>query len=321
MLIKRIAILGGTGFVGQSLCNRLAKEGYTLKVLTRSREYNKENLILIPGLDLVQTDIHNPENLKFHFANCDAVINLVGILNEKGNNGKGFRHAHVELAEKIIGACKENGINRVLQMSALNADARIGKSYYLKTKGEAEDLLHSNNSWLNVTSFRPSIIFGNNDSFFNRFAQLLKITPLFFPLACPKAKFAPIYVLDVIEVMARSLKDPNSYGQKYQLCGPKIYTLYELIRYTSNVLGLNRTIIPLNDLLSRIQATIFDFIPGKPFSRDNYLSTKVDSICQKNDLARYNINATSIESVVPQYLTLSSTDSRYNEIRKNNLPG
>lgn len=319
MLIKRIAILGGTGFVGQSLCNRLSKEGYKLKVLTRNREYNKENLILIPGLDLVQTNIHDPENLGSHLANCDVVINLVGILNEKGNSGKGFRHAHVELAEKLLKACKENGIHRLLQMSALNADEKKGQSHYLRTKGEAEELLHSNNSWLNVTSFRPSIIFGINDSFFNRFANLLKITPLFFPLACHQAKFAPVYVLDVVEMIARSIKDPKSYGQKFQLCGPEIYTLKELVSYTANTIGLNRNIIPLSDFLSLIQATIFDFIPGKPFSRDNYLSTKVDSICKCNDLARYNIKATSIESVVPHYLTMYSIHSLYNEIRKKPL--
>ncbi len=302
------------------MCDRLSKEGYKLKVLTRNREYNKENLIIIPGLDLVQTDIHNSENLEHHLTDCDAVINLVGILNEKGNNGNGFRHAHVELAKKLIDACEKNGIKRFLQMSALNADVN-GPSHYLRTKGEAEDRLHSNSTWLNVTSFRPSVIFGSKDSFFNRFSDLLKLTPLFFPLACHQAKFSPVYVLDVVEMMIRSLNDPNSYGQKYQLCGPKTYTLKELVDYTASITSLNRTIIPLNNFLSLIQATVFDFIPGKPFSRDNYLSTKSDSICQCNDLARYNINASSIESIVTQYLTTSSSRFFYNKIRKKNSIG
>ncbi len=319
MLIRQIAVLGGTGFVGQSLCNRLSKEGYKLKVLTRNREYNK-NLILIPNLSLVQTDIHESENLNHHIANCNLVINLVGILNEKGNNGKGFRHAHVELAEKLIAACEKNGIKRLIQMSALNADVN-GSSHYLRTKGEAEDRLHSNNIGLNVTSFQPSVIFGSRDSFFNRFSDLLKITPLFFPLACHQAKFAPVYVLDVVEMIIRSIKDPNSYGQIYQLCGPKTYTLKDLVDYTASVIGLNRTVIPLNDFLSMTQAFVFDFIPGKPFSRDNYLSTKADSICSCNDLARYNISARSIESIVPHYLSTSSTQFFYNKIRKKNSMG
>ena len=146
MLIKKIVILGGTGFVGQSLCNRLSEDGYKLKVLTRNREYSRENLILLPNLELIETDIHNPENLKKHLIDCDAVINLVGILNEKGNNGKGFKKVHVKLIENLISACEINGIRRIIQMSALNADAVNGKSFFLKTKGEAEELLHSNTS-------------------------------------------------------------------------------------------------------------------------------------------------------------------------------
>lgn len=315
MSIKRIAILGGTGFVGQTLCNRLANENYTLKVLTRSREYNRDNLIILPDCDLVQTDVHNSEQLKQHLAGCDAVINLIGILNEKGNNGKGFRHVHVKLAEKLIAACEENNIPRLLQMSSLNADAVNGKSHYLKTKGEAEDLLHANNAGIHVTSFRPSIIFGAQDSFFNRFANLLKMAPLFFPLACAGSKFAPVSVDNVTEMMVRSLNDPNSYGKRYQLCGPNVYTLKELVQYTANASGLKRLIIPLNDILSRIQAAVFDFVPGKPFSTDNYLSAKTDSVCECNDLAVYDIKPATIESTVPQYLTNYSYRSRYMQLR------
>jgi NADH dehydrogenase len=252
MLIRRIAILGGTGFVGRSLCNRLSNEGYELKVLTRNREYHRDNLILLPGLDLVEADVHDPEQLKQHLVGCDAVINLIGILNEKGNSGKGFRRAHVELAEKLITACTENNIHRLLQMSALNADSAKGKSHYLKTKGEAENLLHANTAGINVTSFRPSVIFGKDDSFFNRFASLLKTIPLFFPLACYASKFAPVYVLDVVEMMAKSLNDSESYDQRFQLCGPKIYTLEELVNFTAESIGVKRIVIPLNDVLSRL---------------------------------------------------------------------
>lgn len=315
MLIKRIGILGGTGFVGQSLCNHLSGQGYELKVLTRSREYNRDNLILLPGLDLVRADVHDQAQLNHHFADCDAVINLIGILNEKGNNGKGFKQVHVDLAEKLITACSKNNIRRLLQMSALNADADNGKSHYLRTKGKAEDLVHTNKANIHVTSFRPSVIFGRADSFFNRFAKLLKMTPVFFPLACHSSKFAPVYVLDLVEMMVRSLKDPDSYGQRFQLCGPRIYTLKELVSFTAKTIGVNRKIIPLNDILSRVQATIFDFVPGKPFSTDNYLSAKTDSVCECNGLIRYGIQPTAIESVVPQYLTNHSYRSRYTEFR------
>ena len=321
MLIKRIALLGGAGFVGRSLCNRLAEAGYAQRVLTRNREYNRTDLILLPRLDLVSTDVHDPKRLRQDLAGCDAVINLIGILNEKGNDGAGFLRLHVRLAENLIDACEANGIRRILQMSALNADASNGASHYLRSKGRAEDLLHAAGPELRVTSFRPSVIFGPNDSFFNRFARLLRFTPLCFPLACHNARFAPVYVLDVVEMMARSLKDPDSYDRKYQLCGPKTYTLRELVEYTAKVIGLRRRIIPLNDRLSRLQAAVFDFVPGKPFSTDNYLSAQTDSVCEANDLARYALTPTALESVVPGYLKRRSYRSAYARFRRRSRRG
>ena len=317
MLIKKIAILGGTGFVGQSLCNRLSKDGYKLKVPTRNREYNRDNLILLPNLELIETDIHNSDDLKELLIDCDAVINLVGILNEKRNNGKGFRKVHVELVKNLISICKVHGIRRILQISALGADAKNGKSFYLKTKGEAEKLLHSNSVGIKTTILKPSVIFGKKDSFFNRFAKLLKICPFFFPLACYKTKFSPIYVLDVVEMIAKSINDPNSYNKSYQLCGPKTYSLKNLISFTSETLDLKCVIIPLNNTLSYIQARVFDFLPNKPFSTDNYLSAQTDSICECNDLFRYNIKPTAIEDIVPQYLAGYKYHSFYSMFRKN----
>ena len=317
MLIKKIAILGGTGFVGQSLCNRLSKDGYKLKVPTRNREYNRDNLILLPNLELIETDIHNSDDLKELLIDCDAVINLVGILNEKRNNGKGFRKVHVELVKNLISICKVHGIRRILQISALGTDAKNGKSFYLKTKGEAEKLLRSNSVGIKTTILKPSVIFGKKDSFFNRFAKLLKICPFFFPLACYKTKFSPIYVLDVVEMIAKSINDPNSYNKSYQLCGPKTYSLKNLISFTSKTLDLKCVIIPLNNTLSYFQARVFDFLPSKPFSTDNYLSAQTDSICECNDLFRYNIKPAAIEDIVPQYLAGYKYHSFYSMFRKN----
>lgn len=315
MIIKQVCILGGSGFVGQVLSNRLARDGVRMIIPTRRREPRRDNLILLPDTDLVEADIHNPGQLTRLFEGCDAVINLVGILNEKGRRGEGFRYAHVTLAEKIIDACQAAGVRRVLQMSALNADAGNGSSYYLKTKGEAEDLLHAAGT-LKVTSFRPSVIFGPGDSFFNRFAGLLKITPFFFPLACPKARFAPVYVGDVAEVMARTLGDPGSVGRRFELCGPHEYTLQGLVQYTAHCLGIRRCIVPLNDLLSRMQAAVFDFVPGKPFSTDNYLSTKMPSVCSSCDWSEFAIQPTAVESLVPGYLAGHNWRSRYDDYRR-----
>ncbi len=316
MIIRQICILGGTGFVGRTLANRLTQKGIKLRILTRNREYHKENLILLPTVDLIETDIHEPEALRAQFAGCDAVINLVGILNERGRDGSGFHRAHVELAEKVIDACLKNRVKRLQHMSALNADPDKGTSYYLKSKGEAENLVHqAGQEGLYVSSYRPSVIFGPDDSFFNRFARLLKMTPLVFPLACPKSRFAPVYVGNVADAFVKTLTDPKSYGQRYNLCGPEIYTLQELVSYTSECLGIKRFIIPLGDLVSRIQAALFDFVPGKPFSTDNYLSAQLDSVCETNDLARLGITPMTIRAIVPQYLANKIQRARYYQFR------
>jgi NADH dehydrogenase len=318
MQIRTVAILGGTGFVGRALANRLTRDGLLLRVLTRNRERHRENLILLPTLDLIQADVHDPDQLQRHLAGCDAVINLVGILNERGRSGAGFRTVHVELARKIAATCRATGIRRVLQMSALNAGA-AGPSHYLRTKGEAEDLLHGAADLI-VTSYRPSVVFGEGDSFFNRFAALLRLSPLPFPLACAGARFAPVFVGDVAEAMARTLRDPGCYGGRLQLCGPGVYTLAQLVRYTAQCSGLKRTIVPLPDILSRIQAALFDFWPlgafiDKPFSTDNYLSTKLDSVCSCNDLESLGIRPTPLEGVVPAYLGKGTGRSRYGVYR------
>lgn len=317
MLINRICILGGTGFVGRTLANRLTRDNYQLRILTRHRESTRQELILLPTTQLVETDVHEPARLRQQFEDCDAVINLVGILNERGRKGHGFRRVHVDLTRKIIDACHATGVKRFLQMSALNADAGRGPSYYLKTKGEAEDIVDAVESDdLHVTIFRPSVIFGPDDSFFNRFAGLLKLTPLVFPLACPHARFAPVYVEDVTEAFARALTDPDTYGQRYDLCGPHEYTLQALVEYTAECSGHKRMIIPLGDRLSRLQARVFDFVPGKPFSTDNYLSAKVDNVCHNGGhLRSFGIQPRSVEAMVPRYLADSGMRFRFRGFR------
>jgi len=315
MIIKRVCILGGSGFVGKVLANRLARSGIRMIIPTRNREQNRDDIILLPDTELIEADVHNPDHLNALFRDCDAVINLVGILNEKGRRGHGFHTVHVELAKKIIQACQETGIQRVLQMSAINADAKGGSSFYLKSKGEAEELLHAATP-LKVSSYRPSVIFGPGDSFFNRFAGLLKLSPYFFPLACHAARFAPVYVGDVAEVMIRTLIDPHSYGRRYELCGPREYSLRKLVEYTAHCLELKRRIIPLNDFLSRLQAMVFDFVPGKPFSTDNYLSARKPSVCNLCDWGQFAMEPVAVEAVVPEYLTRRNYRSRYDNYRK-----
>jgi NADH dehydrogenase len=310
-----ICILGGTGFVGTQLASRLIHEGYPVKILTRRREANR-HLLILPDIQLIETDIHQQGSLTQQLAGVDVVINLVGILNESGNKGEGFRLAHVELARKVIQACEHNGVKRLLHMSALNADASKGPSHYLRTKGEAEELVHKAASRdFQVTSFRPSVIFGTNDDFFNRFAKLLKLSPIVFPLACPESRFAPVYINDVVDAFMHALVNKETAGQRYDLCGPHQYSLIELVSYTAQLLRLECSIIGMNNFFSRIQARVLEWVPGKPFSRDNYLSLQVESICANNDFERLGITPQSIEAIIPGYLVCQDTRTCYFDYR------
>lgn len=304
MKVKSLCILGGTGFVGHQVVSQLAAGGRRIKILTRHRERHRD-LLVVPGTDLVQADVHDSAVLREHFQGCDAVIHLVGILNEKGRDGRGFQAAHVELPRKVVHACRETDVRRILHMSALHADAAKGPSHYLRTKGEGEDLVHAAAAeGLRVTSFRPSVIFGPKDSFINRFAGLLRFAPFFFPLACPDARFAPVYVGDVARAFALTLEDPRSFGRRYDLCGPRVYTLKEIVELTARAFGLRRKVIGLNDTLSHLQARLLEFAPGKPFSMDNYLSLQVDSVCRDdNGLQQLDITPTALEAIMPRYHT------------------
>lgn len=312
---KTICLLGGSGFVGQHLVHKLTQQGYRVRVLTRRRERHR-GLIVNPAVTLVETDIHNADQLRQQFSNTDIVINLVGILNESDSKGAGFRRAHVELPEKIVTAALDSGVSRLLHMSALNADAGEQHSLYLKTKGEGEERVHAAAAkGLVVTSFQPSVIFGAGDSFFNRFATLLKLSGPLFPLACPGSRFAPVYVNDVTEAMCRSLDDATG-GERLQLCGPEIYTLKELVTYTREQLGLCCMIAGLGDGLSRLQARMLGIVPGKPFSLDNYYSLQQDSVCTDNALPTLGITPTPIAVVVPGYLANRTTRGHYDAFRR-----
>lgn len=297
-----VCVLGGTGFVGRTLAAKLTSQGYAVRIPTRNRQRARK-LLVLPGLDLVQADIHDPDQLAAVVRGADAVINLIGILNERGHDGSGFHRAHVELVEKLMSACRKFGVERLIQMSALKANAERGASHYLSTKGQAEQSIkrHASES-MRYTIFRPSVIFGPEDTFINRFAQILKLTPI-LPLARLDARFAPVYVGDVAEAFARALDDSRTFGKTYELCGPDIYTLEEILRFTCRELDIRRAIIRLPSPLGRLQAWIGEYLlPGKPFSRDNYRSLAVASVCRENGFGAFGIVPKRMQPIVTSYL-------------------
>lgn len=313
MQIKTVCILGGTGFLGHSLAAKLVAGGYRVVVISRHKERHRD-LLVLPTVKIIQANVFSPNVLRNVFDDCDAVINLVGILNERGHNGKGFHRVHVELSELVVNACKLTGIKHLLHMSALSASEN-GKSHYLRTKGKAENLVHkvaSND--LAVTSFRPSVMFGPGDSFINKFALLLKLAPGIFPLACSTFRSQPIYVEDVAAIMIKCLGNPKAFGRRYNLCGPKSYQLKEILKFIDRQLGKNTKIIELNYRLSWMQAATLEFVWGKPFSIDNFNSCQVDSICDAVMPGWFGVTMRSMEEVVPTYLA-ENKNKKYSEFR------
>ena len=307
-----ICILGASGFVGTHLTARLVKEGHHITALTRNRERNR-HLLVLPTVRVLTTDVHDASALERHFAGCDVVINLIGLLNQ--TRKEKFATAHVELAEKMLAAAKKNGVKRILHVSALKADAKSAPSEYLRTKGQAQDLLMAQ-SEVGVTVFQPSLIFGPDDSFINRFADLLQLPMPWFLLPTPNTRFAPVYVGDVVSAMVACLDDRATMGQTYELCGPKVLSLKEIITYIRDHLGKDTKIIGLGQGLSKFVAWMLEWIPGKPMSVDNFQSMQVHSICSTSGLEKLGIPATTMESIVPNMLTQSDRKGRLSGYRR-----
>ena len=306
--MHRIVVVGGSGFVGRYVVARLASAGHPVVVPTRRREAAK-HLILLPTVDVIEANVHDPRALAALFDGATAVINLVGILNEGA--GATFARAHADLARTVVGACKEAGVTRLLHMSALNADV-AGPSQYLRTKGEAEQLVMA--SELHWTIFRPSVIFGPGDSFLSLFARLSRLLPV-IALAAPQARFAPIFIGDVAHCIVTALDDDLTYRSRYDLCGPKVYTLREIVRYVGEVTGALRPIIPLNPVLSTVQAFMLEHAPGTLMSRDNLRSMSIDNVCNCPFPALFGITPVSLESIAPGYLAPASRRSPFDAYR------
>jgi NADH dehydrogenase len=305
---RSILVVGGSGYVGRYVVNRLGADGWRVVVPTRRRE-NAKHLFLLPTVDVVETDIGRAGELARLARGVAAVINLVGILNETG--GQTFAQAHVELPKNVVGACRSAGVRRLVHMSALNADP-AGPSRYLRSKGEAEAAVAA--SGLDWTIVQPSVIFGREDAFLNLFARILRVAPV-LALARGDARFQPVFVGDVAECMVRALALDATIGRKYPLCGPKVYTLRELVGYVGELAGTPRPILPLGRTLGALQALALEHLPGALMSRDNLASMERDSVCGCDFPAVFGLTPQALETVAPTYLGPEATRSHYDEYR------
>lgn len=302
---RSICLLGGTGFIGRHLASRLVALGHDVTVLTRARHRHKDMLVL-PTIRLRQGNPLDPVDLVSAMQGADSVVNLIGIVNERGRDGQGFHRAHVAITEKALAACHDAGVRRFVQMSALRADP-AGSSHYLRSKGVAEERVRE--SGLDWTILQPSVVFGREDDFINRFAGLLRHLPV-FPLAKANTRLAPVFVGDVAAAVVRSLEEPRAIGQVFQLCGPRVYSLREIVRLTSRLIGKERPVVGLSPTLGRMQARLMEFVPGKPFSRDNFLTLSTHNICDSGapGLSDLGIVPTHLEPEVSRYLRIAAVD-------------
>ncbi len=308
MTARKLVILGGTGFVGSRLVPRLAADGHHIVLLSRNREQHRQ-LGVLPQVSVRSANIYDDAALRQYFEDADAVLNLVGILNEQGKNT--FQRVHVELTRRVIAACAATGVQRLHHMSSLKAGQ--GLSNYLKTRGEAEVAVKA--SPLDWTIYQPSVIFGEGDGLVSRFNSLLRFTPV-LPLARAGSRMAPTWVGDVAEAIARCVcSDKLGVRQSFELYGPEVLTLGDIVRRISHAAGLCRFILPLPDSLGRLQAQVAGLLPGKPFSLDNFRSLRTDSVGKVDGYAALGIVPQAFTPWLPRLLNGSLAQQRLNEAR------
>lgn len=300
--LRHVVVLGGTGFVGRPLVQRLLDGGRRVTVLSRgpgkdAAAYRARRAALSRDASVLEGDVHDVDFLRAVLDDADAVVNLTGILNEKRDDGEEFERVFTALTRSLVTAMHENGVRRLLQMSALNAG--IGQSHYLQARGHAEREVRA--SRLDWTLFQPSVIAGPGDGLFCRFDALLRFAPV-LPVGRADARFQPVWIDDVVEAFARALGNTATVHQTYPLVGPDVLTLAGIIRLAARARGRHRIVLGLPEALGRLQAGVGEHLPGKPISRDNWRALQLDSISDEDGLARLGIDATPVPAQVPVIL-------------------
>jgi NADH dehydrogenase len=308
---SNVLVLGGSGFIGRYIVNFLIDRGCRVTVPARRRDHAK-HLIVFPTCEVVEASIHDDAALDRLMSGQHAVINLVGILQGREAD---FMRAHAELPRRVAAACRKARVRRLLHMSALGADPS-GPSMYQRSKGAGEQAVRE--SQLDWTIFQPSVVFGPEDRFLNTFATLARFAPL-IPLAGADVKFQPVWVEEVAQAFVNALDNPATVGKTYELAGPRIYTLRELVQFAAAAAGHPRAVIGLPDGLARIQARLMELAPGEPLmSRDNLDSMKRDNVASVQPFKpapELGITHTPMEPEASIYLAGMHPRSRFGGFR------
>lgn len=314
--MNKILVIGGAGFVGRHIVARLVGQGLRVTVPTRHRA-RAGHLILLPTIEVVESDVSSDDALDLLLRDHDAVINLVGILQGSRGTpyGREFARAHVELPKRIVDGCARQGIRRYLHMSALGADPK-GPSMYQRSKGDGEAAVRA--SSLDWTIFQPSVIFGPEDRFLNTFANLAKVFPV-LPIGGADVRFQPVWIGDVAQAFVNALDNRATYRKTYELAGPRVYTLRELVQFAAAASGRPRPVLALPGGIAQVQARMMELAPGEPLmSRDNLDSMKVDNIASRQPYVpapELGITPTAMEAEAPRYLSGQTVRTRLDSFR------
>lgn len=275
---QKILVLGGSGFVGRHVCEALSRQGHRITVPTR--RLPARSVQMFPGVEVVRADVHDPAQLLSLVQGHDAVVNLVAILH---GNEAAFDHVHVQLMRHLVAACNKAGVRRLVHVSALGAD-EYAASMYQRSKARGEKVLHAavQTANLELTILRPSVIFGADDKFINVFAKLQAVFPV-MPLAGAATRFQPVWVQDVAQSVVYSLSHRTTVGETFELCGPEIFTLQQLVEIAGRWSGHSRFVLPLTATIAYLQALMMEFLPGPTLmSRDNLASMQTDNVASQS---------------------------------------
>lgn len=300
--MRRVAtVFGGSGFIGRYVVQRLAHRDMIVRVATRDSEAARQLSTQGRVGQIVPLSVNLAEEAAVARAVAGAgmVVNLVGILAERREGD--FRRVHVEDAGRVARLSAAAGVSRLVHLSAIGADPQAA-SLYAKTKGEGEAAVRA--AFPGATILRPSVVFGPEDHFFNRFAGMARMLP-FVPVIGGGTKFQPVYVGDVADAVLAALTREDAVGQTYELGGPRQASFRELMEYMLEVTRRRRRVVELPEGLARLQARLGELLLGQPLTRDQLLLLKRDNVVSGSlpGLAELGVSPHSLEAILPRYLT------------------
>ena len=307
-----ITVFGGTGFLGRNTVRALARAGYRVRVAVR---YPNQGFFLPPmgnvgQIALVKCNVREPEQVAAAVKGADAVVNLTGILYQRGEQS--FDAVHVEAAEAIAKAAHEAGATSLVHVSAIGAD-KDAESSYAASKGEGE--LRVRAAFPAAAILRPSLVFGPEDDFFNRFASLARFLPFLPLIGGGKTKFQPVFVGDVADAIVRCVSDAGTRGKTYELGGPTVYSFKELMQIVLRETCRTRFLAPVPFFAATIQAMFLQFMPKPLLTPDQVTLLKSDNVVTGADtLTSLGITPTSVEAEVPAYLWRFRPKGQYDEL-------